>query len=134
MFKITKNWRNASLLMFGLAQRITEIFFVPVLRFCPLGFLRATQLRFQYYFVSPFYFLFNDTSNFRLVFFKHVTGKCYALLYVTCLLALLKNTSLPVAFPEHVTTFSREGSLFWRFRVKGLLLYVTSLSVFQHVT
>ena len=84
--------------------------------------------------MSPFYFLFNDTSNFRLVSFKHVTGKCYALLYVTCLLAFLKNTSLPVAFPEHVTTFSREGSLFWRFRVKGLLLYVTSLSVFQHVT
>jgi len=44
--KLTKNWRNASLLMFGLAQRITEIFFVPVLRFCPFGFLRATQLRF----------------------------------------------------------------------------------------
>ena len=31
---------------FTLAQRITEIFFVPVLRFCPLGFLRATQFRF----------------------------------------------------------------------------------------
>ena len=56
------------------------------------------------------------------------------MLYVTCLLALLKNTILPVAFPEHVTTFSREVSCFWRFPFKGLLLYVTSLSVLQHIT
>ena len=67
-----------------------------------------------------FLFLFSVTLNFRLVFFKHVTGEFSALLYVTCLLALLKNTILPVAFPEHVTTFSREGSCFWRFRLVEL--------------
>ena len=32
-----------------------------------------------------------------------------ALLYVTCSFVLLKNTILPVAFPEHVTSVSVKG-------------------------
>ena len=111
--KNTKNWRNASLLMFGLVQRITEIFFVPVLRFCALGFLPATRLRFQFYFVSSLFSLFSVTSNFRLVFFKHVTGEFSALLYVTCLFVLFKNTILAVAFPGTSLLFLLEESYFW---------------------
>jgi len=41
-----------------------------------------------------------------------------ALFYVTCSFVLLKNTILPVAFPEHVTSVSVEGSGFWQFRWK----------------
>ena len=86
-----------------------------MLRLCVLGFFVTTLLRFLFYSASYFYSLFSDASNLRLAFFKHVTDVLSVLLYVAFLFVLLKNTILPVAFPEYVTSFSLEGSYFWQF-------------------